>query len=596
MGDVVGAGTVVHAVRRRGPVSHLIRDPQAVVAGTVLLVIVVLGLLANVLASHGPNQVNLNLYNSPVGTPGYPLGADSSGRDIFARLLHSTNTAVVAGLIGGSVSLVIGVVFGLIGGYFAGRIRFFAEWAFSLVMTFPALLLLLILQPLTKGDYRITMVLFGVLMSPGVYRIVVNVVATVRAELYIDAARVAGLSDRRILSRHVLAVVRGPIIVQAAFIVGSAIAIQSGLAFIGVGSATIPSLGLMIADGFKNLYSQPLQFVWPSLWLGAITASLVLIGNSLRDAFEGKEPKPARVRRTAPGAQARPERSSDVADSVPLVRVSGLTVAYPGPAGALREVVRNVSFEVREGEMVGVVGESGSGKTQTAFATLQVLPPEAVVVSGRVELMGRDVVALPERELRRIRGRFIGYIPQEPMSNLDPVFTIGAQLVERLRASTGMPAARARQEVLSMLERVGIPDPLRTFRSYPHQVSGGMAQRALIAGAVASRPKVLIADEPTTALDVTVQAEILDLLRDLQAEMGMAIVLVTHNFGVVADICKRIIVMRDGEVVETGQVEEVFENPQHEYTRMLLDAILDDATVRADRPTVGFLTAGGDRS
>jgi peptide/nickel transport system permease protein len=195
------------------------------------------------------------------------------------------------------------------------------------------------------------------------------------------------------------------------------------------------------------------------------------------------------------------------------------------------------------------------------------------------------LLGLSERELRAVRGTSIAYVPQEPMSNLDPSCTVGAQLVEGVRAATPMSRGEARDRVLALLARVGIPDPERTFRSYPHQISGGMAQRVLIAGAVASRPLLLIADEPTTALDVTVQAEILDLLRDLRKELNMAVLLVTHNFGVVADICDRVAVMREGTVVESGTTEELFSTPRHPYTRTLLDSILDETTLRTDPPS-----------
>lgn len=211
------------------------------------------------------------------------------------------------------------------------------------------------------------------------------------------------------------------------------------------------------------------------------------------------------------------------------------------------------------------------------------LPHEAVVTSGSIKLDGQELLGLGERDLRALRGKAIAYVPQEPMSNLDPTFTVGSQLVEGLRATTPMSRQDARAHVLVLLDRVGIADPKRTFASYPHQISGGMAQRVLIAGAVASRPRLLIADEPTTALDVTVQAEILDLLRELQKELGMAVLLVTHNFGVVADICERLAVMRQGKIVETGTVLDVLRDPQHDYTRMLLAAILDDGAERSDR-------------
>ncbi|MFF5147558.1 dipeptide/oligopeptide/nickel ABC transporter permease/ATP-binding protein [Streptomyces sp. NPDC013157] len=565
--------------RRRSTLRRLIADPQAVVSASLLVVIVLLGLLAPVLSDHGANEANLDAVNAGVGDHGYLLGGDKSGRDIFARLLYSIDTSVVSALIGTSIALAIGITSGLVGGYFGRRVRGVAEWLFSLIMTFPGLLLLIVLMPVTKGDYKATMVIFGVLLSPGVYRLVRNLVLGVKNELYVDAARVSGLPDRRILRRHVLTVVRGPVIIGTAFLAGSSIAVQSGLAFLGVGSNTVPSFGAMISEGFSNLYEEPLQFLWPSLALGIVTASLVLLGNALRDALEGGRPKPARI--VTATAYRPPATESAVSG---LLTVDGLAIAYPTPAGDLKEVVSGVTLSVAAGETLGLVGESGSGKTQTAFAALGVLPAEAVVTRGSIRLDGRELLGLSERELRAVRGTSIAYVPQEPMSNLDPSCTVGAQLVEGVRVATPMSRSEARDRVLALLARVGIPDPGRTFRSYPHQISGGMAQRVLIAGAVASRPLLLIADEPTTALDVTVQAEILDLLRDLRRELNMAVLLVTHNFGVVADICDRVAVMRAGTVVETGTTEELFGAPQHPYTRTLLDSILDETTLRTDPP------------
>lgn len=572
---------------------RVLRDPQAAITLGILVVIFAFGAFAPVLAPHGPNDAVLAMVNAPVGTPGYILGADESGRDIFSRLLYSTQTAAIAGLIGTSVALVVGVTAGLIGGYFGRTTQAATEWLFSLIMTFPGLLLLIILMPVTGGDYRATMLIFGVLLSPGIYRIVRNLVLGVKHELYVDAARVSGLGTFRILGRHVLSVVRGPIIISTAFLIGSTIAVQSGLAFLGVGSLEIPSFGAMISSGFRNLYIVPTQFLWPSIMLGLITACFVLLGNALRDILEGSQPTPTKVgqglRATADAAAA-----TSASDTSHLLEVTDLAIAYPAPGGKLFGVVTGVSLTVAKGEVVGLVGESGSGKSQTAFATLGVLPNEAVVTGGSIRFDGRELVGLPDAKLRGIRGREIAYIPQEPMSNLDPSYRVGAQLVEGVRATLGISAREATQRILELLERVGIADPRRTFDSYPHQISGGMAQRVLIAGAVASRPRLLIADEPTTALDVTVQAEILDLLRDLQAELDMAVLLVTHNFGVVADVCDRIAVMQRGRIVETGSVRELFANPQHEYTQMLLGAILDESTVRTD-PPAGALERGESR-
>nr|WP_254069328.1 dipeptide/oligopeptide/nickel ABC transporter permease/ATP-binding protein [Herbiconiux sp. VKM Ac-2851] len=530
------------------------------------------------------------MVNAPPGTPGYPLGADESGRDIFSRLLHSINTAAVSALLGTGVALIVGITAGLIGGYFGRATRATTEWIFSLIMTFPGLLLLIILMPVTGGDYRATMLIFGVLLAPGIYRIVRNLVLGVKNELYVDAARVSGVGTLRILGRHVLTVVRGPIIIAAAFMVGSTIAVQSGLAFLGVGSLEIPSFGAMISSGFRNLYIAPTQFLWPSLLLGLITASLVLLGNSLRDAFEGSKPKPSKVgagQRVAEIDSVRPEAAADA-----LLAVRGLAIAYPTPTGALFEVVKGVDLEIARGEVLGLVGESGSGKSQTAFATLGVLPNEAVITGGSIVFEGRELIGLSDGEMRPLRGKEIAYIPQEPMSNLDPSYRVGAQLVEGVRSALKVSKKEAKARVLALLERCGIADPARTFDSYPHQISGGMAQRVLIAGAVASRPKLLIADEPTTALDVTVQAEILDLLRDLQAELDMAVLIVTHNFGVVADLCDRIAVMKQGRIVETGTAAQVFGSPQHPYTKTLLGAILDESSYRTDPPVAAAAQGG----
>ncbi|MCX4595325.1 dipeptide/oligopeptide/nickel ABC transporter permease/ATP-binding protein [Streptomyces sp. NBC_01549] len=581
---------------RRSPLRKLMTDPQAAISAGLLLVVVLLGLVSPLLSDHGPNDASLDAVNAGIGTHDYLLGGDKSGRDILARLLASINTSVVSALIGTSIALAIGVTFGLIGGYFGRRVRGVTEWVFSFVMTFPGLILLIVLFPVTDGDYRATMLIFGVLLSPGIYRLVRNLVLGVKNELYVDAARVSGLPDRRILRRHVLTVVRGPVVIATAFLAGSSISVQSGLAFLGVGSSSVPSFGAMISEGFTNLYEEPLQFLWPSLMLGIITASLVLLGNSLRDALEGDRPKPSRIaapeRRpaTAPtgtGADAPSSdaREADASATAPgLLTVEDLVIAYPTPSGELKEVVSGLTLSLEAGQTLGLVGESGSGKTQTAFAVLGVLPAEAVVTRGSIRLDGRELIGLSEGELRGVRGRSIAYV-QEPMSNLDPNFTVGTQLVEGLRASSTMPRRAAREHVLALLDRVGIPDPKRTFFSYPHQISGGMAQRVLIAGAVASRPLLLIADEPTTALDVTVQAEILDLLRELQKELNMAVLLVTHNFGVVADICNRVAVMQKGRIVETGDALDLFTAPRHAYTRMLLDSILDKRTLRTDRPT-----------
>ncbi|MET9227935.1 ABC transporter ATP-binding protein [Lentzea sp. NPDC003310] len=234
-------------------------------------------------------------------------------------------------------------------------------------------------------------------------------------------------------------------------------------------------------------------------------------------------------------------------------------------------VVSEVSFSLTTGEVLAVVGESGSGKTVTAMSLLGLLPPTASV-SGRAVLNGRDLYSLSPAELREVRGNEVGMVFQEPMSALNPVFTIGSQIVEAVRVHRAVSRAEARARAVELLELVGLP-PER-FKAYPHEMSGGQLQRVVIAMAVANEPSLLVADEPTTALDVTVQAEILGLLRDLRDRLGVAILLITHDMGVVADLADRVVVMNAGRVVETGPVRQVFRTPAEEYTRTLLDSVL----------------------
>ena len=263
-------------------------------------------------------------------------------------------------------------------------------------------------------------------------------------------------------------------------------------------------------------------------------------------------------------------------------------MSYPTPSG-LRTVLQGVDLSLHPGEVLGLVGESGSGKTQTAWALLGLLPREAVIECDRAAVCGTSVDLRSSAAVRPFLGRAIGYVPQEPMSNLDPSQRVGAQLMEPLRHHLGLSRPAARRRALELLRDVGIADPPRVFAAYPHEISGGMAQRVLIAGAVSCGPEILVADEPTTALDVTVQAEVLDLLRRLQRTRGLTVILVTHDLGVVADLCSRVAVMREGRVVETASVRDLFERPQDPYTRSLLDGARVDRPVRRyagpdDRP------------
>jgi oligopeptide/dipeptide ABC transporter ATP-binding protein len=256
----------------------------------------------------------------------------------------------------------------------------------------------------------------------------------------------------------------------------------------------------------------------------------------------------------------------------PLLRVRDLTVAFPGDERDL-VAVRGVSLAVAAGEVVGLVGESGSGKSLTALAVLGLLPPPGAIRSGSIELAGRELRGLSEAEYRRVRGGRIGLVFQEPGAALNPVLTIGTQIVEAMRAHRDLSRREARERAVALLDSLAFPDARRRLRAYPHELSGGQKQRALLAVALAADPELLIADEPTTALDVTVQAQVLDLLERLRRDRRLGILLITHDLGVVARSCDRLLVLYAGEVVEEGETAEVLRAPAHPYTRGLLAAV-----------------------
>ncbi len=260
----------------------------------------------------------------------------------------------------------------------------------------------------------------------------------------------------------------------------------------------------------------------------------------------------------------------DSTTHTPLLQVSGLRVAFEGRRGQAM-VLNGVDFELRAGETLCVVGESGCGKSMTALALLRLIPsPPGRIAGGQVRLSGEDLLAASAARMRQVRGNRISMIFQEPMTSLNPVFTVGAQIAESLRLHAGLDAAAAHARAVEMLRQVGIPAPERRAHEYPHQLSGGMRQRVMIAMALACRPDILIADEPTTALDVTVQAQIFDLLRELQRDKGTAIVLITHDMGAVAEMADRVMVMYAGRVIEQGSCGQVLSAPAHPYTRGLI--------------------------
>ncbi len=570
------------AIIRRSLLGRLVKNPLALASGVYLVLLVLAALLAPVVSPFDPTFTDMNAVLSPAGGAHF-LGTDSAGRDILSRLLFGSQSTLIAAVVTILTSIVIGVPSGLIAGYYGGKFDAIASWLSNMFQALPAIIVLLAVSASLGSSIFISMFVFGILITPGFFRLTRTAVMGVRNELYVDAARVSGLSDFRIIVRHILTVVRAPIIIQSAMISGIAISVQSGLAFLGLGDSKLISWGVMLNEGFVNIFANPLLVLWPGLAISITIGAFALLGNGMRDALEDSQKVESSVKASKRKRRPLKTETTQIVEAGHLLSVSHLSVGYAQGDGSLKKVVSDVSLYVDKGEVLGIVGESGSGKSQTAFSILGLLPSNAIIASGHIVFDGSELVsaesgAVSQKELAKFRGKRIAYIPQEPMSNLDPSFTIGYQLIRPMVKLLSISKSEARSRIMKTLDLVGIVNPARVMKSYPHEISGGMAQRVLIAGAISCEPDLLIADEPTTALDVTVQAEVLDLLRDLQKRLGMGMVLVTHNFGVVADLADRVVVMQYGKVVESGKVRDVLRNPKAEYTQVLLSSMLEGKT------------------
>ena len=566
--------------------ARLLRRPTAVMALVWLAWVLVMAIFAGGLASHDPlDQELLAIKQGPSAE--YWLGTDALGRDVFARLVHGTAPTLLGVREAVLVAGAMGVALGVSAGYFGGRWdRFVQQWV-NLLQSMPLILILLAVLAVFGQNMLPAMVTLGILGSAGISRVMRSVTLAVREELYIAAARLCGLGDGYIIVRHVMPRIIGPVIVQLALFSAISVIVQTGICFLGLGVAPpAPTWGGMIFEASSSLNDHPWLLV-PSGGVVALTIlAFGLLGDSLRDASTEAWSRPATAAR---GGKRAAQAVSDV-PAGSLLSLRGLRIT----AGD-RTLVDGVAFDLKPGETLGIVGESGSGKTLSSLSLLGLLPPGTQVAAGTAVVDGQTIDLSDQDRLARLRGATIGMIFQEPMSALDPCFTISHQLAEVVQLQHPGTPAEVHARVIGLLESVKIRNPEEVARRYPHQISGGMAQRVGIARALAREPRVLLADEPTTALDVTVQAEILSLLRQLSRERGMAVILVTHDWGVVADLCDRALVMRHGRVLESADVVDLFHRPQHPYTRALLAANPHSAQPGQPLPTVAEVLAAAGK-
>lgn len=543
------------------------RAPLAAAGAIWLVVLAVASFAAPILPLRDPLQQNLAIALQGPSAE-YWLGTDALGRDILSRVLWGGQGALLGSLEAVVVAIVLGVTFGVLAGFRGGWLNALANRTAELIFALPAMVVLLALAAVLGTNIIASMAAFGVLVSASYLRMAQTSTQAVRSELYVDAAKVAGLSTPRIVFGHVLPNVVGPIIVMSSLTFGAALLVQASLGFLGLGPPPpSPTWGGMIAEASTYIYRQPWLLVPTGVILALTILAANLIGDTLRDG-DGKRQRFSLLKRQ-PSTSTVPAQAVDSAGRLLEVRDLGITFSTDDSES---KVVDGISFGIDRGEIVAVVGESGSGKTMTALGIIGLLPFPGHVCDGSIEFDGVNISSLPPAKMAAYRGQRIGMISQEPMMALDPCFTVASQLTAPIRRHRRVGRSAAKAVARNLLEEVGLRNIDAVMKSYPHQLSGGMAQRVAVAIALAGEPELLIADEPTTALDVTVQAGILDLLRSLQERTGMAIMFVTHDLGVVADIASRAVVMEHGRIVETASIDDLFDAPSHPYTRALIAA------------------------
>ena len=532
-------------------------------------------------------------FDLPTPAPSPPslrnwLGTDDQARDVTARLIYGFRISVLFGLILTLVSSVVGIAAGAVQGYFGGWLDLLFQRFIEMWSGLPTLYLLIILASVVTPSFwwlLAFMLLFSWMALVGV----------VRAEFlrarnldYVRAARALGVGNPRIIARHVLPNAMVAALTFLPFITSGAVVTLTALDFLGFGLPPgSASLGELLKQGKDNLQAPWLGFS-AFLIIAVMLSLLVFIGEAVRDAFDPRKTFAAEAgieeeaAATAPENEASAGSGAGPGSGTALVAIDDLAVRFgSGPTAV--EAVDGVSLTIRRGETVALVGESGSGKSATALSILQLLPyPAASHPRGSIRFQGTELLGADPRTLQDIRGDRIAMIFQEPMTSLNPLHTIERQVGETLKLHKGLDGTAAAARTVELLELVGIEDPQRRLGSYPHELSGGQRQRVMIAMALANEPDLLIADEPTTALDVTIQAQLLALLVSLQRRLGMAILFITHDMGIVRRLADRLCIMQQGKIVEAGETVEVMERPRHPYTRHLLAATPKGGPAPAD--------------
>ncbi|MDQ0819486.1 peptide/nickel transport system permease protein [Arthrobacter sp. V4I6] len=552
---------------------------------TIVIMCILLAVLGRIAAPFDPYEQDLASTLSPPGN-GHIFGTDQLGRDVFSRILAGALTSLGIGLGGVAIAAAIGIPLGVLAGYLGKKFDFLLMRVVDIMLSFPDIIFALAIVAILGANTQNVILAVGVVSIPIFARTARAVTMSTKAEPFIEGSVSLGCTPARVVIRHIMPNILGTMLTLSSLLFATTLLTSSGLGFLGLGvQPPEPEWGTMLGEARSYIRTHSYMATFPGLFLAISALGFNLLGEAMRAVYDPtfarkvtwRARRAARQARLADKAKAAHEKVILKAAAEPeaseMLHVRDLRVRYLGTDGPV-EAIHGVSLKIQAGRTLAIVGESGSGKSTLLRAISTLLPKgKADISGGSVRIGGTELVGASADVIRSVRMNEIGIVFQDPASALNPVLSIGAQLIEAVNAGGKTSRAEGRRKAIELLDAVSIPDPAGRLDMYPHQFSGGMKQRIVIAMALAQDPSVLLADEPTSALDVTIQQQILTLLRRLQSERDIAILLVTHDLGLVARYADDVAVMYGGNLVETGSVAEVFKSPRHPYTAALISSV-----------------------
>ena len=550
--------------------SKIIKNKLALLGGIILFILLLLIITTPFLNLSDPNAINTSDRFSLPFTSNYLLGADHLGRDILSRVMWGTRLSLAVGFSAALIAAILGSFIGIIAGYFGGFFDNILMRSVDVLMAFPYVLLALAIVAVMGPGLFNSLIAVAIVNIPFFARNVRGISLAYAKSDFMIAAKISGRSTFSCIIFELLPNLIPTIIVAFSTTIGWMILETAGLSFLGLGSQPPQAdLGSMLGEGRASLIVHSHNSLIPGLMILFIVMGFNLFGDGIRDALDPKLSQ-GKLGRSKALTDLKKNDVFSERSSKSFLEVNNLTTKFIRNNYEI-EAIKKVNLSLQKGECLAIVGESGSGKSVTALSiTRLVASPPGIITEGFINYKGTDLLNINLQTMQDIRGKKISYIFQDPQSTLHPLQKVGSQISEIIINHKIINKVKLNKEVLELLRNVKIIDPERVVNLYPHQLSGGMRQRIGIAMAIANKPDIIIADEPTTALDVTVQAKILSIINDLKKEFNLSIIFISHDLNVVSKISDNIAVMFNGEIVEFGKTKKILNNPNNKYTQKLI--------------------------